>query len=148
MNLFQGGITTVLDFLLVKEMMRECFKRRPNYGRAQILLLTIANSASILILYGLVSLEYMYTREKLQWALKEYTIYSAVNTSITFVGSFLGVGLFQKVLGVSDLAFSILAFLSSTAEYLIRAFAVTSWQMYFGKIFFILFYILYEQLNG
>ncbi|XP_075980871.1 putative peptidoglycan muropeptide transporter SLC46 [Anticarsia gemmatalis] len=127
-----GGITSVLDFLLVKEMVRECFKRRPNNGRAQILLLTLANSLSILILYGMIPLEYMYTREKLHWTLSDYTVFSAVNTSISFFGAFIGIALLQKLIGLSDLLTTNIAFISSLAEYIIRALAITSWHMYLG----------------
>lgn len=119
--------------LLVKEMVRECFKRRPNHGRAQILLLTFANSLSIFILYGLISLEYLYTREKLHWTLKDYTLYSAAGTTIAFVGSFLGVIVGQKWLRISDLAFANIAFISTAVEYLAKTLAVASWHMYLGK---------------
>ncbi|RVE43765.1 hypothetical protein evm_011614 [Chilo suppressalis] len=130
----QGGICSVLDILLVKEMFRECFKRRPNNLRAQLLLLAIANSLSIFILYGVFDLEYLYTREKLNWALKDFTTYSAISTTISFVGSFIGVGIIQKILPISDLAFSMLAFLTTAGQYMVKAFAVVTWQMYLGPL--------------
>ncbi|KAI5642980.1 major facilitator superfamily domain-containing protein [Phthorimaea operculella] len=128
----QGGILSVMDFLLVKEMFRECFKRRPNKGRAQILLLTFANCLSVFIMYGGFSLDYLYTRKKLQWSMKEYTIFSAAGTTISFIGCFVGVGLIQKILPVSDLAFTLIAFLSAMTECFVRAFASTGWHMYLG----------------
>lgn len=117
-------------------MGKKCFKKRPNHGRAQILLLTFANSLSIFIMMGLMNLEYNYTRTKLHWAVKEYTTFSAVNTTITFLGSLIGVILVQKLLRISDLLFSMFAFLSSTVECLIKTFAVTTWFMYLGKFNF------------
>ncbi|XP_026494284.2 probable peptidoglycan muropeptide transporter SLC46 [Vanessa tameamea] len=132
-NAVQGGISTVLDIKLMKEMFVECFKKRPNHGRAQILLLTFANSLSIFLMYGLMSLEYMYTRQRLHWAIKQYTIYSAFNTTISFFGSFFGVILVQRLFKVTDLAFSIVAFSSSTAHYLIKTFATVSWHMYLAS---------------
>ncbi|XP_021190515.3 probable peptidoglycan muropeptide transporter SLC46 [Helicoverpa armigera] len=128
----QGGITSVLDFLLVKEMMRECFKRRPNNGRAQILLLTVANCLSIFTLYGLIGLEYLYVRKKLNWAMKEYTQFSASSTVIGFIGSFVGIVILQKLFRISDLVITNLAFLSTIVEYVIRTFATKSWHMYLG----------------
>uniref|UniRef100_A0A2A4JNQ2 Major facilitator superfamily (MFS) profile domain-containing protein n=1 Tax=Heliothis virescens TaxID=7102 RepID=A0A2A4JNQ2_HELVI len=128
----QGGITSVLDFLLVKEMMRECFKRRPNHGRAQILLLTIANCLSIFTLYGLMNLEYLFTRKKLNWAMKEYTQFSALSTVIGFIGSFIGVVILQKLFRISDLVITNLAFLTTIVEYVIRTFATKTWHMYLG----------------
>ncbi|XP_032519811.2 probable peptidoglycan muropeptide transporter SLC46 [Danaus plexippus] len=126
----QGGISSVLDFKLIKEMLRTCFKRRPNHGRAQILLLTIANSLSVFILFGNMSLQYMYTRQKLHWAIKQYTLYSAVHTTVSFFGSFFGVMIVQKLFKVTDLTFSTIAYVSDTIEYVIITFATVSWQMY------------------
>ncbi|XP_047519575.1 proton-coupled folate transporter-like isoform X1 [Pieris napi] len=126
----KGGIKSLLDFKLIKEMIAECFKERPNYTRAQILLLTVANSLSIFIMYGVMSLGYLYTRQKLHWAIKQYTIYSAAHTTITFFGSFFGVVFIQKIFKVSDLTFSMIALISTAAEYIIKAFAFTTWHMY------------------
>ncbi|KAI8420017.1 hypothetical protein MSG28_008613 [Choristoneura fumiferana] len=128
----RGGLCSVLDFLLVKEMINECFKHRPNNGRAQIILLTSANTLTIFILYGTSNLDYLYTREKLHWAMKEYSLYSGASTMISFVGSFLGIAFFQNCLGLSDVALAIMSFMSSVADCLIKTFAVTSWHMYFG----------------
>lgn len=114
-------------------MFRECFKRRPNNGRAQILLLCFANVLPVFILYGIIGLEYMYARTKIHWALKQYTVYSAANTSISFFGSLVGVALIQRLFGISDLAFVLIAFLSFIAEYLTKAFATLGWHMYLGK---------------
>ncbi|KAJ8717954.1 hypothetical protein PYW07_005884 [Mythimna separata] len=127
-----GSITSVLDFLLVREMFRECFKRRPNNGRAQLLLLTLANSLSIFILYGIFNLEYLFTRQQLHWAMKEYTQFSAISTMIAFLGSFIGIALLQKLLRLSDLVVANLGFITNIADYMIRTFATKSWHMYLG----------------
>ncbi|XP_013187573.2 probable peptidoglycan muropeptide transporter SLC46 isoform X1 [Amyelois transitella] len=128
-----GTLSSVLDFLLIKEMVTECFKRRPNYLRAQILILTVANSLNVFILYGLSGLEYLYTREKLHWSLKDFNQFSAASVLISFVGSFLGVAVIQKYCKVSDLAFSAISFASSVGEYAIKTIAVASWHMYLAS---------------
>ncbi|KAG7301503.1 hypothetical protein JYU34_014470 [Plutella xylostella] len=126
-----GNLMTLLDIRLVKEMIDTCFKQRPNRGRAQLLLLTLTNSFSIFVLYGLMSLSYIYTREKLHWAVKEYSIYSAANTLINVIGAVAGVK-FGKMIGLGDLPLAILGHLSAVGDLLVVAFAVTSWQMYMG----------------
>lgn len=114
-------------------MIRECFKERPNKGRAQIFLLAAVRILLIMMLYGLLSLEYMYTRQKLQWSLRQYTMYSSVSTLLAFVGVFLGVIIVQKLLRLGDVAFSMLALFTASVDNLLKLFAVDSWYMYFGK---------------
>ncbi|CAH0590195.1 unnamed protein product [Chrysodeixis includens] len=128
----QGGISSVLDFLLVKEMIRECFKRRPNNGRSQILLLILANSLSIFILYGTVSLEYMFTRAKLHWTMKDFTQFSGLSTMISFIGSGFVIVVFHKLLKISDLTISTVAYITVVTEFLIRTCATKTWHMYLG----------------
>lgn len=128
----EGGICSVLDLLLVKEMISTCFKERPNKTRTTILLLLFANSLSIFILYGLLNLEYLYTRQKLEWDLQQYTVFSASNTMLMVLGLFIGVSLIQKCCKVSDIILSLLSFLSSIAEVVTRALVFQSWHMYLG----------------
>lgn len=82
-----------------------------------------------------MGLEYLYTREKLHWAMKDYTLFSAVSTTISFFGSFIGIGLLQKIFKLSDLVIPNIAFVSYIVEYIIRTFASTTWHMYLGKLF-------------
>ncbi|XP_052743880.1 proton-coupled folate transporter [Bicyclus anynana] len=129
----QGGGTRVLDILYVKEMMSECFKERPHNGRAQIILLAASRILQIMVLYGLIILEYMYTRQKLHWSLRDYTMYSSVSTLVTFVGGFFGVIVVQKLLRLGDMSFTLFALLTATADNLLKLFAVDSWYMYLGS---------------
>ncbi|XP_034835659.1 probable peptidoglycan muropeptide transporter SLC46 isoform X1 [Maniola hyperantus] len=129
----RGGATRVLDILYVKEMTRECFKERPNNGRAQIILLGVIRILMIMIVYGLISLEYMYTRQKLHWSLRQYTTYSSVSTLISFLGGFFGVIVVQKALRLGDVSFSMIALFTATADNLLKLFAVESWYMYLGS---------------
>ncbi|CAG5055610.1 unnamed protein product [Parnassius apollo] len=130
----QGGFSKILDWLYVKEMAHECFKTRPNHGKAQIILLIVVRTLSVFLVFGTLGIEYQYVREKLHWALQEFNTYTAVSTAVIFVGSFLGVTVIQKLLPVSDLMLTTVAFLSAIAEFIIKAFAVTTWQMYFSVI--------------
>ncbi|KAI5642983.1 major facilitator superfamily domain-containing protein [Phthorimaea operculella] len=126
----KGGITSVLKFSLVKDMFRVVFKRRPNKGRAQILLLIITNTFIIFIVYGMMNLDYMYTRNKFQWSMREFTIFTAVGTAIGCVGGFVGVAFIQRIFSVPDLAFIAFAFFSAAVECVIRAFATVGWHFY------------------
>ncbi|KAI5642979.1 major facilitator superfamily domain-containing protein [Phthorimaea operculella] len=126
----KGEITSVLKFSLVKDMFRVVFKRRPDKGRARILLLIITNALTIFIVYGMTNLDYLYTRNKFQWSMREFTIFTAVGTTIGCVGGFVGVAFIQRIFSVPDLAFIAFAFFSAAVECVIRAFATTGWHFY------------------
>ncbi|XP_050681457.1 uncharacterized protein LOC126976873 isoform X2 [Leptidea sinapis] len=130
----QGGASKVLDLLLVKDMFRESFKKRPNYGRTLILLIAMIKMLLIIINFGLGSLEYLFTRQKLNWSLQHYTTYSAVTTTISFFGSFFGVMIVQKLLRIGDIQFTIIAVMSTIGEYIVKTCAVAGWYMYLGAV--------------
>ncbi|CAG4947399.1 unnamed protein product [Colias eurytheme] len=129
----QGGFTRVLDLLHVKDMFRESFKRRPNNGRKQIILIAMAKFLLVSIMYGTRTLEYLFTRQQLQWSLQDYTRYSAVSTSISFVGGFLGVMVVQKLLRLGDITFTIFGLSTSIIEYVLKILAVDWMFMYLGS---------------
>ncbi|CAH0713273.1 unnamed protein product, partial [Brenthis ino] len=129
----QNGVSRIFDCLLVKEMFGECFKERPNHGRAQIILLCFIRLLLVMILFGTVSLEYLYTRQKLHWSLRDYTEYSATSTIVGLAGGFFGAIVLQKCLNIGDITFATIAIITSTVDSLMKLFAVEKWQMYLGS---------------
>lgn len=114
-------------------MASACFKKRPNYGRAILLLTVVAAVLSLFTLYGTNGLIYLYTRKQLEWTMKDFTTFSSISTAIWFVGAFVGVAFIQKWLQISDLTFTAISFLSCVAEYTVKSCARTTWVMYLGK---------------
>ncbi|CAH2089615.1 unnamed protein product [Euphydryas editha] len=126
----QGGGSKILDLLLIKEMFNESLKERPNHQRTQIFLICIVSVNVILAYTGPLSVEYLYTRQKLQWSLQEYTTYSSFSTALTLVGGFFGVLVVQKALRLGDIGFSIAVLILIIANNMIKMFAVETWHMY------------------
>ncbi|GBP07925.1 hypothetical protein EVAR_78079_1 [Eumeta japonica] len=123
----QGSIRSLFDFALIKDLVRTCVKKRPNKRRRILFLLTICCALSVTFT---ASLDYLYTRNKLQWSLDIYAIYAVVNTLTAVIGLILGVTVLQKLLKVNDIWLTMLSYVSSVADNVIRAFAVVSWHMY------------------
>lgn len=124
----------MLDLLLVKDMFRESFKRRPDNKRTQIILITITKFLLVIMMYGTGSLEYLFTRTQLHWSLQDFTKYSALSTSLTFFGGFFGIMVVQKILRIGDISFAIFAILTTIADYVLKICAVSWWYMYLGEI--------------
>lgn len=116
----------------IKNMLRVCFKKRENHGRAKLLLTIAATTLSTFTLYGASGLIYLYTRNKLQWTMKDFTTFSSVST-VYVLGGFFAVALLQKIFRIGELCFAAIAMLSCIGENIIKAAAVTTWQMYLGK---------------
>ncbi|GBP07904.1 hypothetical protein EVAR_78064_1 [Eumeta japonica] len=125
----KGKFSSIFDASLVKELMKTCIKKRSNRDRTIIYLLIICCTFSIPFT---ISLDYMYTRNKLQWSLETFSIFSVVNTLMVITGSLVGVTILQKVLKINDMWLALLAYLSSMVDYFIKAFAILTWQMYVG----------------
>ncbi|XP_047996809.1 proton-coupled folate transporter-like [Leguminivora glycinivorella] len=132
----QGGLRSIIDIGLIKKMVTDCLKQRPNHGRAKIFLVTLANTFTMFIVYGSLGLEYLYMRQKLDWALSNYTTFSGVNTAVSFIGSILAMTVFQRVLGLRDVPLALASYSFSVVDCLIKAFAATTWQMYVTAVFF------------
>ncbi|GBP07917.1 hypothetical protein EVAR_78072_1 [Eumeta japonica] len=127
----KGRLSSLFDVSLVKELMKTCVKERPNRDRTILFLLIICYTFSIPFTS---SLDYMYTRNKLQWSLETYSVFSVVNTLMVITGSLVGVTILQKVLKINDMWLILLAYLSSMFDYFIKAFAILTWQMYVGAL--------------
>ncbi|XP_063830514.1 probable peptidoglycan muropeptide transporter SLC46 isoform X1 [Ostrinia nubilalis] len=132
-NIEQGSFLSVLKLSHIKEMAIACFSRKPDYGRAILLLSGATCFLSLFLLYGENGLLYMYTREHLHWTMKDFTMFSSISTGMWFVGAFVGVAFIQKWLRISDLTFTAISFMSCVVEYTVKTVATTTWLMYLGS---------------
>ncbi|XP_063830583.1 probable peptidoglycan muropeptide transporter SLC46 [Ostrinia nubilalis] len=131
-NIEEGSIFSVLDFSHVKDMLTESFKEKPNYGRAKLLLTVGGSTLNAFAMFGTMGLMYLYTRNKLQWTMKDFTTFSALSI-VWSLGGFFGVALIQKMFHISDLSFATIAVFSCVVENIIKAGAIDTWQMYLGS---------------
>lgn len=114
----------------VKEMMQTCFKRRSFKERRILWCLITILMFTVFTMNGTGNVFYLFVREKFMWTLKEATRFDSITMLITIVGSFLGIGIFKRLLKFSDLSIAIMAVLSMLLDSFIRAFADTPSQMY------------------
>ncbi|XP_073953476.1 probable peptidoglycan muropeptide transporter SLC46 [Choristoneura fumiferana] len=129
----KGGLRSLFVVRHVKNMVIDFLKRRPNNVRGQVIILTVVYTLLQCNDLGLYNLEYLYTRQKLKWAMTDYTSYFSTDIIISFVGAIAGVVCLQTYLHISDGIIIIMAVASSTVGYLVIALAERSWHMYFGS---------------
>ncbi|OWR42700.1 hypothetical protein KGM_210156 [Danaus plexippus plexippus] len=126
----QGRAGSLFNCSHLKDMLKGCFKHRPNKGRNIIILMAIIKLVLITVQVGWSYLEYLYLRNKLNWSLRVYTTYSAVSTITAFFGAFLGVMVIERLLRIGDITFVMIALTTAIIDYMIKAFATQWWQIY------------------
>ncbi|KAL4704396.1 hypothetical protein ACJJTC_005750 [Scirpophaga incertulas] len=65
--------------------------------------------------------------------MKDFTTFASVSTLIWLVGSVIAIGVVQRLMKISDLCLSSVAFLSCMFEHVVKALATTSFHMYLGS---------------
>ncbi|XP_050327095.1 proton-coupled folate transporter-like [Bactrocera neohumeralis] len=123
------------DVRLIKDLVKTCAIRRPNYGRA-----IIACTISILIVSnfaftGELGVFYLFLRNKFNTTLQEFTYYNAVDITIKMVGCGIAFGLFRNFLKISFSAIAMMGLFGCILDSLIRGLAQQFWQMYMAASF-------------
>lgn len=80
-----------------------------------------------------ITITFLYLREKLSWTVEKYTLYISGKSSLNIIGTFIGVYLLHKLLGIPEAPLLILGFTSLIVGYAIMAFAVNDLQIYIGR---------------
>ncbi|BFG04190.1 proton-coupled folate transporter [Drosophila madeirensis] len=119
-------------FDLVKDLVRTCFQRRPNYDRAIIWLTMIALTIAIFDMEGEGTVNYMFMREQFDWTIKDFSLFNAARIVIQIVGSIVGMVVLRRVLKLSIITMAMLALACCVLESTVRATAVYWQEMYVG----------------
>lgn len=119
-------------FELVREMMSVCFKRRPNHDRAIIWIIMISLGFCIFVLEGNSTVFFLFVRERFDWSVRDYTIYSAIATCSLIVGNLFAMYCLKRIFNLSETTFAIIAFTQSMLDSFIAAVAFRSWHLYLG----------------
>ncbi|XP_050327062.1 proton-coupled folate transporter-like [Bactrocera neohumeralis] len=123
------------DVRLIKDLVKTCATRRPNYGRA-----IIACTISILIvsnfaLTGELGVFYLFLRNKFNTTLQEFTYYNAVGITIKMIGCGVAFGVFRNFLKISFSAIALMGLFGCILDSLTRGLAQQFWQMYLAASF-------------
>uniref|UniRef100_A0A1A9ZJQ5 Uncharacterized protein n=1 Tax=Glossina pallidipes TaxID=7398 RepID=A0A1A9ZJQ5_GLOPL len=81
---------------LVKDLVRTCTKRRPNYDRIIIWLTMMALTLPLFVMAGDDNVSYLFVRNQFQWTLKDYTVFNATRRIVQIVGSIIGMYFLRK----------------------------------------------------
>jgi len=123
-------IRELFRFELVSDMMKVCFKRRPDHDRTIIWLIMLSLGFSIFIMEGNTTVYFLFVREQFDWDVKLYTIFSAIATVSLIFGNFIAMYGLKRIFNFGDSTFAIIAFASALVDSVISAVAFRGWHLY------------------
>ncbi|XP_017835806.1 uncharacterized protein LOC108595152 [Drosophila busckii] len=118
----------------IKDMISTCTKPRENHARAIIWLVTFAMCFSIFVFDGVMTVMYLFVREKFHWSVREYTFYETVSHLVPMVGAIIGFLILRKIFRLSVVTLALLAFFSEILNNLARGCASQPWHMYLSVV--------------
>ncbi|KAH8373068.1 hypothetical protein KR009_011225 [Drosophila setifemur] len=119
-------------FDLVKDLVRTCFRRRPNFDRAIIWLTMVALTIAIFDMEGEGTVNYMFMREQFDWTIKDFSLFNASRIVIQIVGSIVGMVVLRRVFKLSIVTMAMLSLACCVLESTVRATALYWQEMYLG----------------
>ncbi|KAH8369651.1 hypothetical protein KR093_000526 [Drosophila rubida] len=142
----------LFSFKHIRDMVNTCVKPRENHARAIIWLVTCAMCLSIFVFDGVMTVMYLFVREKFHWSVRDYTFYETVAHLVPMIGALIGFLILRKVSGIHDDCFAaistdylqvfrlsvvtlaLLAFFSEILNHLARGFSTQPWHMYLSVV--------------
>ncbi|KAM8711278.1 hypothetical protein ACLKA7_000421 [Drosophila subpalustris] len=118
----------------IRDMVSTCTKRRENHARAIIWLVTCAMCLSIFVFDGVMTVMYLFVREKFHWSVRDYTFYETVAHLVPMIGALIGFLVLRKVFRLSVVTLALLAFFSEILNHLARGFSTQPWHMYLSVV--------------
>lgn len=120
----------LFSFVHIRDMVNTCTKIRDNHARAIIWLVTLAMCLSIFVFDGVMTVMYLFVREKFHWSVRDYTFYETVAHLVPMIGAIIGFLILRKIFRLSVVTLALLAFFSEILKNLAKGFAMQPWHMY------------------
>ncbi|XP_062135864.1 probable peptidoglycan muropeptide transporter SLC46 [Drosophila sulfurigaster albostrigata] len=124
----------LFSFKHIRDMVNTCVKPRENHARAIIWLVTCAMCLSIFVFDGVMTVMYLFVREKFHWSVRDYTFYETVAHLVPMIGALIGFLILRKVFRLSVVTLGLLAFFSEILNHLARGLSTQPWHMYLSVV--------------
>ncbi|TMW39193.1 hypothetical protein DOY81_015727, partial [Sarcophaga bullata] len=111
----------IFNIQSLRDMYRTCFQHREYEARSVILLIISTLIICIFVVDGSISVFYLFVRDKFQWNVKEFTTFEGFSILVPILGNICRLKLINL---------AILGLISNASNYLLRAFAAVSWELY------------------
>ncbi|XP_070501065.1 probable peptidoglycan muropeptide transporter SLC46 [Chironomus tepperi] len=116
--------------IIIVNLLKTCFKRRPFKGRRILLLLILILALTVFTFNGNSTVGYLFVREKFSWTLKQNNQFESYSIVCSLLGSVFGFAILKKVMKFSDISLTCLAIFCYILDSFLKSFATESWEMY------------------
>lgn len=114
----------------LKDMVHVFIKRRAGIDRGALWILLATLGLTIAVQTGTESVLFLFVRERFQWDVRAYTLYSAISTLCIIISNLVIIYGIKTYIRLTDEALAVLSFISSLMGCLTIALATESWHMY------------------
>ncbi|XP_034486564.1 uncharacterized protein LOC117791045 [Drosophila innubila] len=121
---------TLFSLTHLKEMLVTCCKPREHQARGIIWLVTLTMFMTMFVLDGVMTVMYLFVRQKFHWSVREFTFFETVGQLVPMLGALIGFLILRKVFGLSVVVLALLSLLSEILSNLVKGFAELPWHMY------------------
>ncbi|KAF4523941.1 hypothetical protein B566_EDAN011195, partial [Ephemera danica] len=122
-----SALFTLLAYLYVWRFVPETITRQDEMSPSRNMLSTLFDRE--------ISVMYLYTREKFEWSLREYSLFSSASVCIITAGTLVGLHTLSKQLALPDAPLAAFAFLTKAVSVTTKALAPKPWVLYLGSAF-------------
>ncbi|XP_011182945.2 proton-coupled folate transporter [Zeugodacus cucurbitae] len=123
------------DFGLIKDLVKTCVAKRPNYGRAIIGCTVSILMVTSFVLHGEHGVFYLFLRNKFNVTLQQFTYYNATIITIKMIGCGLAFAVFRKLFKLPFAVIAMMGLAGCILDHFGRALAQSFWQMYMASSF-------------
>ncbi|XP_017148542.1 proton-coupled folate transporter [Drosophila miranda] len=130
----EARIRGFFRFDLVKNLVMTCCRKRENYDRAIIWMVMMSLTMCIFAMEGEGTVNYMFMQKQFDWTVTDYSVFNTSRIVIQVVGSIIAMVLLRRLLKVSIITMTMLAFACCVLEGTVRATAQYGQEMYLALV--------------
>lgn len=96
----QGAVCKIFDFMLVKDLVCTCVKKRDGFNRSLVWSCIVCLTLLLITLQGEMTIGYLFASARLGWDVEEYSTYVGASVVLGILGTILGIKLMRQCAGI------------------------------------------------
>lgn len=90
----------IFDFVLVKDLVRTCVRKREGFNRLLVWSCIACITLLLITLQGELAIGYLFTSARLGWNVRQYSTYVGASVVVGIFGTIVGIKLMRHCAGI------------------------------------------------